>query len=60
MLLLTRFARSAAINNFSISIVRDPDEVLARILNDEITEGTDSGEESDLDRQLENGIEDSR
>ena len=60
MLLLTRFARSAAINNFSISIVRDPDEVLARILNDEITEGTDSGEETDLDRQLENGIEDSR
>ena len=36
-----------------------PEEVLARILNDDITEGTDS-EESDLDRQLENGIEDSR
>ena len=35
-------------------------EVLARILNDDITEGTDSGEESDLDRQLENGIEYSR
>ena len=27
-----------------------PAEVLARILNDDITEGTDSGEESDLDR----------
>ena len=36
------------------------EEVLARILNDDITEGTDSGEESYLDRQLENGIEDSR
>ena len=37
-----------------------PEEVFARILNDDITEGTDSGEESDLDRQLENEIEDSR
>ena len=37
-----------------------PEEVLARILNDDITEVTDSVEESDLDRQLENGIEDSR
>ena len=37
-----------------------PEEVLARILKDDITEGMDSGEESDLDRQLENGIEDSR
>ena len=36
------------------------EEVLARILNDDITEGTDSGEESDLDRQLENVTEDSR
>ena len=41
-----------------VEIIRP--EVLARILNDDITEGTDSGEESDLDRQLENGIEDSR
>ena len=38
----------------------DPDEVLAMIWNDEITEGMDSGEESDLDRQLENEIEESR
>ena len=37
-----------------------PEKVLARNLNDDITEGTDSGEESDLDRQLENEIEDSR
>ena len=40
--------------------INHPEEVLARILNDAITEGTDSSEESDLDRQLENGIEDSR
>ncbi len=35
-------------------------EVLALVLQEETTEGMDSGEESDLDQQLENGIEDSR
>ena len=35
-------------------------QVLALVLQEETTEGMDSGEESDLDRQLENRIEDSR
>ena len=34
--------------------------VLALVLQEETTQGMDSGEESDLDRQLENRIEDSR